>query len=75
MNRLYHHINENKQGGTHMTLLTVNEAAERLNLSPWTIRSWITGKRLDCVRLGRAIRVPVEAVEGKIREGLRKADI
>ena len=57
-----------------MELLTINEAAIRLNLSPWTIRSWIYSKRLDSVRLGRAIRIPVSALEEKIRKGLTKAD-
>jgi len=54
-----------------MDLLTIGEAAERLHLSPWTIRAWIYAGRLDSVRLGRAIRVPVEAVEGKIKAGYR----
>ena len=57
-----------------MQLLTIGEAAERLHLSPWTIRAWIYAGRLDYVRLGRAIRVPVEAVEAKIRSGFRGAD-
>lgn len=55
-------------------LLTIPQAAERLNLSKWTVRSWIYAKKLDCVHLGRAIRIPAVAVEDKIARGLRKAD-
>lgn len=55
-------------------LLTIQETADCLNLSPWTIRRWITDKRLDVVRLGRALRVPMESVERKISEGMRRAD-
>ncbi|MHB1285370.1 MAG: helix-turn-helix domain-containing protein [Leptospirales bacterium] len=57
-----------------MELLTIRETADRLNLSEWTIRRWIYGKRLDSVRLGRSVRVPVEAVERKIKEGTTLAD-
>lgn len=57
-----------------MELLTINEAAARLNLSPWTVRRWIYGKRLDSVKLGRAIRVPLSAVERKIKDGTTLAD-
>lgn len=55
-------------------LLTVDQAAERMNLSPWTIRRWIQDKRLDVVRLGRALRVPMESIEKKIADGMRRAD-
>jgi excisionase family DNA binding protein len=57
-----------------MELLTIREAADRLHLSEWTIRRWVYGKRLDSVRLGRAVRIPVSAVEKKIKEGTTLAD-
>jgi excisionase family DNA binding protein len=44
-------------------LLTVAEAAERLAVKPSTIRAWLAQRRLPCVHCGRAIRVPLEAVE------------
>jgi excisionase family DNA binding protein len=43
--------------------LTINEAANALNLSAHTIRAWISQRRLRHVRLGRAIRVLPSAVE------------
>lgn len=55
-------------------MLTVDETARRLGLSPWTVRKWIATKRLDVVRLGRALRVPASSVEAKIADGFRKAD-
>jgi excisionase family DNA binding protein len=39
-------------------LLTVQEAASALSVSPHTIRSWIGQRRLACVRLGRCVRIP-----------------
>lgn len=56
------------------SLMTVNEAATKMGLSQWTIRKWIYGKRLDSVKLGRAVRVPSEAVDRMIASGLTKAD-
>jgi excisionase family DNA binding protein len=55
-------------------LMSIKEAALRLGLSEWTIRKWIYGKRLDSVKLGRAVRVPSEAVDRMIASGLTKAD-
>ena len=39
---------------------TVAEAADELGLSIHTVRSWIAGRRLAHLRLGRAIRIPAE---------------
>jgi excisionase family DNA binding protein len=44
-------------------LLRVSEAAERLGLKPHTLRLWLAARRLPIVRLGRAVRVPEQAVE------------
>jgi len=52
-----------------MELLTVREAAERLHLSISTIRSWIHNRKLASVKLGKAIRVPVSALEEIIKRG------
>ena len=56
-----------KQDSGH--LLTVAAAAQRLALSPCTIRAWITARRIGAVRLGRALRVPEHEVERLLREG------
>ena len=57
--------------GTH--LLTVEEAANRLGLKPCTIRRKILERRIDYVKNGRAVRIPVETVERIISRGYRKA--
>jgi excisionase family DNA binding protein len=45
------------------------EAAERLNVSIWTIYRWIKAGKLDAVKLGRStVRVSVGAVDRFIAE-------
>ena len=48
---------------------TVEQAAEELNLSPATIRAWIVQRRLGHVRLGRAVRIPVEEIRRVLEAG------
>jgi excisionase family DNA binding protein len=43
-------------------LLTVTEAAEALALRPATIRAWLMRRTLPRVRVGRAVRIPAEAI-------------
>ena len=50
-------------------LLTVPEAAERLRLSRATVYSFIYAGTLESVKLGRARRVPIAAVEELISRG------
>jgi excisionase family DNA binding protein len=50
-------------------LRTVEQAAEDLNLSVHTIRAWIARRKIACVRLGRAVRVPVTEIERLLDEG------
>ncbi len=49
--------------------LSVREVAGALGLSESTIRSWLAQRRLGFVRLGRAIRIPVEEVERVLAQG------
>jgi excisionase family DNA binding protein len=50
-----------------MRLITVNEAATRLGLSPLTVRRLIRRGQLPHVRpAGRTVRVPEDAVEAII---------
>jgi len=49
-------------------LLTVKQAAELLGLKVATIRVWLYRRRLPCVRCGRAIRVPADAIARFIEE-------
>ena len=55
-------------------LLKVSEAAQRLSLSPWTLRGWIFRRKIDAVRLGSAVRIPEETIQRLIQEGFRPAD-
>ncbi len=48
---------------------TVEQAAAELNLSRATIRSWIAQRRLGHVRLGRAIRIPVDEIQRVMETG------
>jgi excisionase family DNA binding protein len=49
--------------------LTVNQAAELLNLSEACIRAWILRRKLGIVRLGRAIRIPESEIRRVLEEG------
>ena len=52
-------------------LLHVREAAKRLGLKEATIRRRILERRLPYVKLGRAVRIPVEAIDQIIENGYR----
>ena len=58
---------------TSKQLLTVAQVAERLGLKPATIRRRILERRLPYVKLGRAVRIPVEDVEALIASSYRPA--
>ena len=44
-------------------LLTVEQAAQGLGLSVHTVRAWIAKRKIGCVRLGRAVRIPASEIE------------
>ena len=44
------------------TLLNVQETAMRLGIKPSTVRAWLLRRKLPCVHVGRAVRIPSEAV-------------
>jgi excisionase family DNA binding protein len=48
-------------------LLTCAATARHLGLKEATIRVWVARRRLPSVKLGRAVRIPAEAVEDLIR--------
>jgi excisionase family DNA binding protein len=53
---------------TDKRLLTCGEAATELGLKETTIRVWVAQRRLESVKLGRAVRIPRHAVERLIQE-------
>lgn len=54
-------------------LLKVPEAAGMLALSPKTVWQWIGERRIEVVRLGRAVRVPLSEIERLVEEGTTPA--
>ncbi len=46
-----------------MELLTVHEIAERLRVSPMTVRRYIAAGRLPAVKVGKGVRVRREALD------------
>jgi excisionase family DNA binding protein len=59
--------------GASNRLLRVGDVAMRLGLKESTIRRQILERRICYVKVGRAVRIPVEAVEQLIKAGLRPA--
>ena len=37
-------------------LLTAGEAAEYLRISEWTLRHWVSDKKIRFIKIGRAVR-------------------
>jgi excisionase family DNA binding protein len=54
-------------------LLTVDEAAERLRVSRWTIYNLIRSNRLRTIRIGRRRLVPATAVSDFLDQLLKVA--
>ena len=55
-------------------LLNLREGAEATRLSIYTLRAWISQKRLPCVRLGRRVLLRREDLENLIKENLIQAN-
>jgi excisionase family DNA binding protein len=55
-------------------LLTTDEFAAALGISPKTVRSWTFYRKVPFVRIGRAIRFKRETVNELIDGGTVKAD-
>jgi excisionase family DNA binding protein len=52
-----------------MRLLTLPEAAERLGLKEATLRFWVWQRKIEIVRVGRAVRISDEVVKHLIERG------
>lgn len=52
-----------------MRLLRLEEAAERLGLKLSTLRFWVWQRKIEVVRVGRAVRVREDAIERLILNG------
>jgi excisionase family DNA binding protein len=51
-------------------LFTVPQAADYTSMSEVTLRHWISSRRIDVVRIGRAVRIPRAALDNLIERGL-----
>jgi excisionase family DNA binding protein len=58
---------------TSKQLLTVAQVADRLGLKEATIRRRILERRLPSVKLGRAVRIPIEVIDALIVASYRPA--
>ena len=58
---------------TSAQLLTVAQTAARLGLKEATIRRRILERRIPYVKLGRAVRIPIEAIDALIVASYRPA--
>lgn len=49
--------------------LKVDEFAAAVHFSPWTIRDWISSRKIAHVKFGHRVRIPASEVERLIAEG------
>jgi excisionase family DNA binding protein len=54
-------------------LLTVQESADQLGLSARTIWGWIYERKVEVVRLGRAVRIKQSSLDELIEQGTTPA--
>lgn len=52
-----------------MQLLTIPEASHRLGLKPATIRFWIWTRKIEFVKVGRAVRLREDVILKIIEHG------
>jgi excisionase family DNA binding protein len=58
---------------TEKVLLTVPQAAERLNVTQACIRRWILERKITTIKLGRLTRIPSAEIDRLTTAGLRPA--
>jgi excisionase family DNA binding protein len=56
-----------------MRLLRLPEAADRLGLKVSTLRFWIWQRKIETVRVGRAVRIREDSINRLIEEGTMPA--
>ena len=56
-------------------LLTVSEAAEYLRISAWTLRHWVSDKKIAFIKIGRAVRFRKTHLDAFIRHNLHGKDV
>jgi excisionase family DNA binding protein len=54
-NTVFHNSQDSANGKSSDELLTVADAAAALGISPWTLRHWISDRKIDVVKYGNGI--------------------
>jgi excisionase family DNA binding protein len=62
-------VDRTVEGGSTMSLLSVEEAAERLGTSPRFIRRLIAERRMAFTKLGRHVRIDTKDIDAFIAAG------
>jgi excisionase family DNA binding protein len=62
-------IYRGSQQESKMRLLTIPEASERLGLKPSTMRFWIWTRKIEHVKVGRAVRLSEDTIHQVIQRG------
>jgi excisionase family DNA binding protein len=52
-----------------MRLFTIREGAERLGVKPKTVRFWIWTRKIEYVKIGRAVRLREDTIQKIIELG------
>jgi excisionase family DNA binding protein len=55
-------------------LVSIPDSAYQLGISIHTIRSWVWQRKIESVRVGRAVRIRQSAIDAVIEAGLIPAD-
>lgn len=56
-----------------MALLTVEQAAEYLQISPWVIRKWLRENKLPGFKMGREWRIDEKDLNAMIEDAKKEA--
>ena len=57
----------------HTTWYTIDEVAERLKVSRWTVWRWVRAGDLTAIRFGRRWRINEDDLAGFVAEQAKKA--
>ena len=53
--------------------LRIEEAADVLSVSPKTIRKWVQDRKIESVKVGRAVRISMTEIDKITERGRREA--
>ncbi|MBN2416791.1 helix-turn-helix domain-containing protein [bacterium] len=49
-------------------LLNTDEASDLLGIKPWTLRAWVSQRRIPYVKIGRCVRFNRQALEEYVQQ-------